>query len=125
MTHDTNDPWQALPTGEALRRVRHSVTPRWVAWTVTTTDEGIIWCARRLGDGALTHGDHPGRLLLWGTHSRRYFAFPMFTVPPGTIVTASEPNRLVTRMRQAEATTAVQPRMPAGPPPASQPVARR
>lgn len=48
MTHDTNDPWQALPTGEALRRVRHSVTPRWEAWTVTTTDEGIIWCARRL-----------------------------------------------------------------------------
>ena len=63
MAHDSNDPWAALPVGEALRRVRHSVTPRWEAWTVTTTDEGIIWCARRLGDGALTHADHPGRLL--------------------------------------------------------------
>ncbi|MGE5132213.1 MAG: hypothetical protein ACM32E_04790 [Gemmatimonadota bacterium] len=59
--HD--DPWTALPTGEALRRVQHSITPRWEAWTVTTTHQGIIWCARRLGDGALTHGDHPGRLL--------------------------------------------------------------
>jgi hypothetical protein len=43
--------------------VRHSVTPRWEAWTVTTTGEGIIWCGRRLADGALTHGVHPGRLL--------------------------------------------------------------
>jgi hypothetical protein len=63
MTADTNDPWAALPADEALRRVRHSVTPRWEAWTVTTTDAGTIWCARRLADGALAHGDHPGRLL--------------------------------------------------------------
>ena len=63
MTPDCNDPWAALPEDEALRRVRHSITPRWEAWTVTTTDTGTIWCARRLGDGALTHGDHPGRLL--------------------------------------------------------------
>lgn len=64
MAPDTNHgPWAALSDDEALRRVRHSVTPRWEAWTVTTTDEGIIWCARRLADGALTHGDHPGRLL--------------------------------------------------------------
>jgi hypothetical protein len=63
MAEDSNDPWAALPTGEALRRVRHCVSPRWEAWTVTTTDEGIIWCARRLADGALTHGDQPGRLL--------------------------------------------------------------
>lgn len=52
-----------LLRAEALRRVRHSITPRWEAWTVTTTHQGIIWCARRLADGALTHGDHPGRLL--------------------------------------------------------------
>ena len=63
MAEDSSDPWTALPDDEALRRVRHSVMPRWEAWTVTTTDEGVIWCARRLGDGALTHGDHPGRLL--------------------------------------------------------------
>jgi hypothetical protein len=63
MAEDSNDLWAALPTGEALRRVRHCATPRWEAWTVTTTEEGIIWCARRLADGALTHGDHPARLL--------------------------------------------------------------
>lgn len=63
MPSDPNDPWPALSTEEALRRVRHSITPRWEAWTVATTDTGIIWCARRFADGALTHGDHPGRLL--------------------------------------------------------------
>ena len=57
---------------------------------------------QRLTAARIQHAN-PHWLLLWGTHSRRYFAFPMFTVPPGTIVTASEPNRLVTRMRQAEA----------------------
>ncbi len=63
MAPDPNDPWAALPAGEALRRVQHSITPRWEAWTVSTTEAGLIWCARRLADGALTHGDHPGRLL--------------------------------------------------------------
>jgi hypothetical protein len=55
----------------------------------------------------------PHWLLMWGTHSRRYFAFPLFAAPPGTIVTASGPDRLLTRMRQAEAATAASPRMPA------------
>ena len=64
MAHDSNDdPWAALSDGEALRRVQFSITPRWEAWTVATTHGGIIWCARRLGDGALTHADHPARLL--------------------------------------------------------------
>jgi hypothetical protein len=63
MADDGNDPWAGLCPDEALRRVRHSVTPRWQAWTVATSHEGIIWCARRLADGALTHGDTPARLL--------------------------------------------------------------
>lgn len=63
MPTDPNDPWQALSTEEALRRVCHSIWPRWEAWTVPLWDGGIVWCARRLADGAVTHGDHPGRLL--------------------------------------------------------------
>lgn len=63
MAEDTNDPWAMLPADEALHRVRQSINPRWEAWTVATTEAGLIWCARRLTDGALTHGDHPGRLL--------------------------------------------------------------
>jgi hypothetical protein len=55
---------------------------------------------------------NPRWLLMWGSHSRRYFAFPLFAAPPGTIVTASGPDRLLTRMRQAEAATSVRPRMP-------------
>ena len=63
MPNDTNDPWQALPAEEALRRIRHVICPGWKAWIVPLWDGGIVWCARRLGDGALAHGDHPGRLL--------------------------------------------------------------
>jgi hypothetical protein len=63
MATGTDGPWAGLPVDEALRRVRHSITPRWEAWTVATSHEGIIWCARRLADGALTHGDTPARLL--------------------------------------------------------------
>jgi hypothetical protein len=60
---DSDDPWARLPDDEALHRVRFSVTPRWEAWTVTTSHGGIIWCARRLADGALTHAGGPGQLL--------------------------------------------------------------
>ena len=49
---------------------------------------------------------NPGWLLIWGTHSRRYFAFPLFGAPRGTIVTASAPDRLLTRMRRAETAAA-------------------
>lgn len=63
MADDSNDPWAGLATEQALRRVQHSIMPRWEAWTVTTTEAGIVWCARRLDEGALTHGDDPGRLL--------------------------------------------------------------
>ncbi len=51
----------------------------------------------------------PHWLLMWGPHSRRYFAYPLFGAPPGTIVSASAPDRLQTRMRQAEAATAARP----------------
>jgi hypothetical protein len=45
-------------------------------------------------------------LILWGTHSRRYFAFPRFSTPPGTIITAPAAPELLDHMRQAELTAA-------------------
>ena len=63
MELDSSDPWKGLPTEEALRRVRFSITPRWEAWTVSTTETGTIWCARRQADSALTHAGSPGHLL--------------------------------------------------------------
>jgi len=63
MTDDSSDPWAALAQDAALRRVRAALAPRWQAWTVALWDGGVVWCARRLGDGALAHGDHPARLL--------------------------------------------------------------
>ncbi len=54
---------------------------------------------------------NPGWLLIWGTHSRRYFAFPLFGAARGTILTASDPDRLLTGMRRAEA-AAVHPDLP-------------
>lgn len=60
---EREDPWAALSHDDALSRVRKSIHPGWEAWTVGTTDEGLIWCARRFRDGALAHGDTPARLL--------------------------------------------------------------
>ncbi len=67
--------------------------------------------SQRLTAARLQH-TNPHWLLMWGPHSRRYYAYPLFGAPPGTIVSASAPDRLVTRMRQAEAATAARPHMP-------------
>ncbi len=61
----------------------------------------------------------PQWVVLWGCASRRFWAFPQFAAPPGTIVSDGDPATLVARMRQAElATTAGRPgRAPAPHPP--------
>lgn len=57
--------------------------------------------------------DHPAWLVMWGPHSRRYFAYPTFNAPPGTVLTATSSGGLRARMRQAElASAARQPRVP-------------
>ena len=48
---------------------------------------------------------NPRWLVLWGVSSRRYWAFPMFDVAPGTIISAVDPKELLTLMTRAEATT--------------------
>ncbi|MDX6389524.1 MAG: hypothetical protein QOJ73_587 [Streptosporangiaceae bacterium] len=45
---------------------------------------------------------NPRWAIIWGTHSRRYFAFPRFTAAPGTIITAPATTELLDRMRHAE-----------------------
>jgi hypothetical protein len=45
---------------------------------------------------------NPRWLVIWGTHSRRYFAFPRFNTPPGTIITAPGTAELLDGMRHAE-----------------------
>jgi hypothetical protein len=49
---------------------------------------------------------NPRWLILWGTHSRLYFAFPRFRAAPGTIITAPAATDLMDCMRQAELTAA-------------------
>ncbi len=49
---------------------------------------------------------NPRWLVIWGTHSRRYFAFPRFAAPPGTIIAAPGTAELLDGMRHAELTTA-------------------
>lgn len=54
--------------------------------------------------------DQPGWLIMWGTHSHLYYAYPAFDAPPGTILTATSSGGLHARIRQAElAATAPQP----------------
>jgi hypothetical protein len=66
---------------------------------------------QRLTAARIQHAN-PHWLLMWGPHSRRYFAFPLFWAPPGTMVTATDPTWLLTRMRQAETAAATHPRSP-------------
>lgn len=44
----------------------------------------------------------PGWLVIYGTYTREYVAFPLFTAPPGTILAAAYPPALVARMQQTE-----------------------
>ena len=53
--------------------------------------------------------DHPGWLIMWGPHSRRYFAYPAFDAPPGTIVTEASSGALRAALRQAELAAARRP----------------
>jgi hypothetical protein len=53
--------------------------------------------------------DYPGWLIMWGPHSRLYFAYPAFDAPPGTILTAPSSGGLRARMRQAELTATAGP----------------
>lgn len=52
-------------------------------------------------------------LVLWGPYSRRYWAFPCFDVPPGTILDAPGPRELLTQMNSTELAA----RIPRGGPP--------
>ena len=44
----------------------------------------------------------PGWMVLYGTYTKEFVAFPLFDAPPGTILTAAYPPALINRMRQAE-----------------------
>ena len=44
----------------------------------------------------------PGWMVVYGTYSREYVAFPLFPAPAGTILTASYPPALVQRIRAAD-----------------------
>jgi hypothetical protein len=52
---------------------------------------------------------NPHWLIIWGTYSRLFWAFPLFDVPPGTIISAPSPTELLTRMREAELASAQSP----------------
>jgi hypothetical protein len=47
--------------------------------------------------------DHPRWLVVYGTYTRQYVAFPLFTAPPGTILSNGKPGELVRQMQKTEA----------------------
>jgi hypothetical protein len=46
--------------------------------------------------------DYPNWVILWGLHTRLYWAFPTFAASPGTIITAPVPRQLTMRMQDSE-----------------------
>jgi hypothetical protein len=55
---------------------------------------------------------HPHWLVTWGTGSRRYWAYPRFAVPPGTVVSAADTQALLLSMRKAETGATARPAVP-------------
>ncbi len=49
--------------------------------------------------------DHPQLLILWGTHTRLFWAFPRFHAPAGTVIAAPDTAGLTSRMQHTELTT--------------------
>ena len=45
---------------------------------------------------------HPHWAVMWGCHSRRFWAFPYFQAPQGTIVSAPDRDRLLADMHSIE-----------------------
>jgi hypothetical protein len=44
----------------------------------------------------------PRWFVIWGTHSRQFWAFPCFRVPRGTIAHAARPDDLAGMMREIQ-----------------------
>jgi hypothetical protein len=52
--------------------------------------------------------DHRNWLVLWGCYTHTYVAFPLFHAPRGTILIATVPADMVTKMRRQERAAGVQ-----------------
>jgi hypothetical protein len=59
---------------------------------------------------------YPNWLILWGTWSRRFWAYPLFRAPKGTILHAATAADLLTLMSQAEFAASGGARHPPRPP---------
>jgi hypothetical protein len=59
-------------------------------------DQVHVETARRLED------DNPDWIVVFGVYSRQFVAFPRFPAPPRTILVATYPAALPTRMRAVE-----------------------
>jgi hypothetical protein len=46
--------------------------------------------------------DNPRWMVVWGTFSHEFVAFPLFHVPPGTVLCSQRGPEMEHRMRQAE-----------------------
>jgi hypothetical protein len=66
----------------------------------TGRDEQFYETARKI------EKEHPHWMIVWGLFSRQYWAFPLFDVPPGTIVHAADPVMLVAAIEEVELTAA-------------------
>ncbi len=55
---------------------------------------------------------HEHWLVMWGTYSQEYVAYPLFRSRQRVIVTAGHPTDLLTRMQQTEQAIRVQPEGP-------------
>jgi signal transduction histidine kinase len=65
-------------------------------YTQQDHDERCQEIARRIEQA------HPCWLIIWGLHSREFWAYPCLAVPPGTVVHEPDPEALVSEMKRVE-----------------------
>jgi hypothetical protein len=72
--------------------------------------------AQRRAAARLTQ-HYPHWLILWGTGTQAYWAYPRFPTPPGTIITAPTITGLLANMRHTELAAHQHAHLPGQPPP--------
>ena len=53
-------------------------------------------------DAVAVESVFPGWLVMWGPYTRRFWGYPRFSVPPGTIAQAADPSTLAGTIRKIQ-----------------------
>lgn len=80
-----------------------------------TDDDQFGYDLAQQRDAAELSRQFPNWYVMWGVHSRVFWAFPLFSARPGTLISAASPDELAAHMQHIETASTFGPPTP-GPP---------